>query len=672
MKYVCLALFMASVINGYSQDGELETLSKNLQNEITKTEGAQRLFLLDSLTDLLKFKQGTKYDSIAKQTIALAISLDSLKIATNQTSDLIDYYNNFVGDSKTALQIFEDYLPTAESLTTISTLPRFYINGGDCYYFTKDYQTSAIYYSKAIEYADLTGKEGLKALASWYCGITYSDIGQFGESALKFQDAISIFEALKDTTYIQSTKTSIYILYSQNGFYKEAKAVRDEVIELSLKREDYGSLASNYYNAAIDEKSQGNREAQIENLLLALKNGKLSKQSQIQTPPILSSLVIAYSQINDLTNAKDYLEQLNNMYDAKNSNRFKNIYLEAQMYYTLATKDYRKVQSYINEYSELIKNEEYGRQQDFQLFLHDFYKALNDEGKALVHYKNYSRIKDSITSVQKSKALSYYQTIYETEKKALIIESQENDIKLLEEKARVKNQYIFISALSVFFIFGIVLSVRSRNRAKHQKEMQEEFSKKLLMGQEEERNRIAKDLHDSVGQQLTLIKRKAQNDENAELVKLTSDTLDEVRSISQGLYPSILKQLGLTASIEQLILQYDEQTDIFFTSEIDNIDQFFDEAASLNFYRFIQEALSNIVKHSKATEVALSIKADKSNIQFKLSDNGVGFDAEKEKYKNSLGLKTLAERIRILKSQLQIKSQANKGTSINVQIPVIS
>ncbi len=207
-------------------------------------------------------------------------------------------------------------------------------------------------------------------------------------------------------------------------------------------------------------------------------------------------------------------------------------------------------------------------------------------------------------------------------------------------------------------------------QALEKRKMQEQFTEDLLNSREKERTRIAKDLHDSVGQQLTLIKKKAQQQDVNDISELTHKTLEEVRGISRGLYPSVLNQLGLSESIEQLLLELDEQTDIFFTSEIDNIDGYLKDNAALNFYRFVQECMSNVLKHSEATSVSVNIKKIKNNLITEIKDNGKGFHVDEAARNRSLGLTTLSERIRILGGQMDIQSKLGKGTTINAQIPV--
>jgi anti-sigma regulatory factor (Ser/Thr protein kinase) len=218
---------------------------------------------------------------------------------------------------------------------------------------------------------------------------------------------------------------------------------------------------------------------------------------------------------------------------------------------------------------------------------------------------------------------------------------------------------------------GLVsLTLYFLNQALAKRRLQEKFSEALIFSQEAERTRIAKELHDSVGQQLTLIKRKAQMEHLDEITCLTNSALEEVRSISRGLYPAVLKQLGLTECLKQLINDVDEGTTIYFTSELDLIDMNFTEQESLNFYRFMQESIANILKHAEATSVGITIKKLPQKITVKIEDNGIGFDPTQALRTQSLGLKTIVERIRILKGTISITSRPGQGTIIQTEIPV--
>jgi signal transduction histidine kinase len=670
MKSYTLLLLLILPLLSLSQEKDLQKKIDALQIQIEKSENVKQLMLLDSLSNLTRNKPEFKYDSIARKTIVLALRLDSLKLATIHTYNLIDFQNNFLGKSQKALNIFKEFLPKSEKLKDNRTLARFYLNGGDSYYFTNDYKTSIFYYDKTKESALKANDKELVGLSQLYKAFTYLRLGAFAESSQGLQEAILIFQELKDTTRISNAKSSLAVLYSKNEFFKEAKKEREELIKLEIKRKNYGILATNYYNASLDEKTKGNNNERLKYLKLALLTTRKSKFIKIQEPQFLSSIVITYSLLDSIKKAEKYLKEIENNPSQNTEGKSKSSYYEALMYLSFAKKEYKKALEYGKIHLDLVNKKGHSSKRQANKFLSNVYDLLGNEKMAFSHFKVYNKIKDSITSVQKVKALSYYQTLYETEKKTLKIQAQESDIDLLNEKNKAKNQLMIFGSLGLLSFFGLVLLTRSRNKAKESQIIQEKFSQQLLQTQEDERTRIANDLHDSVGQKLNFISRKSQNLKQDEINDLTTKVIDDVRSISRGLYPVLLKQFGLTESIKQLVLDYDEETKLFFTSEIDSIDEYINKNESLNLYRFVQESINNIIKHANAKAVSISIEKGSNTITVAINDNGKGFDTNAAQKLNSLGLKTLKERIRILNGKLVIKSKPNKGTSIIAKFPV--
>ena len=665
------------------QNSDIKIKIDFYNSKINQTEKGERLLWLDSLTSLVRNKTQLKYDSIARKCINFAISIDSLNSAAGNVADLMDYNNNYLGRPKEGLKIFNNYYDKLKKGINFKRLGYLYLNAADGYYFSENVDKSFEYYELAKVYALKAKDQHLYATAVYYMAINQSDIGQFVEASQGLEEASKIYTKLKDTIYIINIKNVLAGLFVQNAFYKKGKIERDEALLLAYKMSSTILIRNIHFNLASDSSIKDlfsttvgstRSKNEIVDEIVNLKKSLLAdrKTDYISVAPyILSELVKVYVQSDSLDLAANKFKEIQQLWLKDKSDKLKELYLEAQSWMFLGKGDYKNAIKYGRELLELQKKQSIVLSlMTAEKFLSDVYRLNDDIPNYNQHLLNFYTIKDSISSVQNVRSLAYYQTLYETEKKSLKIETQESNIALLDAKNSVKNQWLIFGGLGLLSVFLLFTVSKSRNTAKKDKKQQEKFSQDLMQSQEKERTRIAKDLHDSVGQKLTLIKRKSQNTDQIELTNLTNDALEEVRSISRGLYPALLKELGLSRSITQLVDEYDEQTKLFFTVDIDPIDLYFTESASLNFYRLIQECLTNIVKHAKAKSVTVSIKKEKESIITLIADNGKGFNLEDSKKQNTLGLKTIFERIKILEGQLSIDSQLNTGTNFILTIPV--
>ncbi|MCG2429907.1 sensor histidine kinase [Aequorivita xiaoshiensis] len=227
----------------------------------------------------------------------------------------------------------------------------------------------------------------------------------------------------------------------------------------------------------------------------------------------------------------------------------------------------------------------------------------------------------------------------------------------------------FWFSLLTLISLGVFISIYFKN--KQEQKRNENYTHNLIKAQEQERIRVARELHDSVGQKLMLLTKKTKSLGNIEMESLAGNTLDELRTISRGLHPATLEKLGPTAAIIKLINEVDDNTNIFFTHEIEDIDALLSKDASLHLYRIIQEVLNNMIKHSDAKAAYIKIVKKNNFIETTIVDNGKGFDSiDKLKFNNSLGMQTIVERAKILNSKIDIKSQINKGTQITLSTPL--
>lgn len=224
-----------------------------------------------------------------------------------------------------------------------------------------------------------------------------------------------------------------------------------------------------------------------------------------------------------------------------------------------------------------------------------------------------------------------------------------------------------------------------RRRLERQQAAQLAFSRQVLERLEDERRRIAVNLHDSLGQILLAIKNHAllaiqrPPDEPGlrkrldEISGATSQAIEEVRQITHGLRPYQLDRLGLTQAIRASVSRAAANSSILFATRVEHIDGLFDKDAEIHVYRIVQEAVTNVVKHSSATEAAVVIKKRAMVVSLSIRDNGRGFNPAKpssEPHDLGYGLSGIAERVRILGGTLTIDSRPGEGASLTVEVPL--
>lgn len=215
-------------------------------------------------------------------------------------------------------------------------------------------------------------------------------------------------------------------------------------------------------------------------------------------------------------------------------------------------------------------------------------------------------------------------------------------------------------------------------KVKKELQKQKDFTKQLIESQEKEQKRIANELHDSLGQNLLIIQNKVlaemdiqnENKKLDDISKLTTETIQEIRRIAYNLHPYQLEQLGLTKAVHSIINRASESTKIKFISEVDEIDKLFSHEIEINIFRMIQESIHNVIEHSKATELYISVLKDSKEVSIHIKDNGIGFDIFSEKAGKGLGIMSLKERADYCNANVKINSLPGKGTLVDISIPI--
>jgi signal transduction histidine kinase len=241
-----------------------------------------------------------------------------------------------------------------------------------------------------------------------------------------------------------------------------------------------------------------------------------------------------------------------------------------------------------------------------------------------------------------------------------------------------------LAVASSIVLFAVHYRVSRLERARA---AQQAFSRQLIESQENERKRIAAELHDSLGQRLIIIKNlallflqsrvgtpelaAAQRKRVEEISAEVSEALQEVKEISYNLRPYRLDRLGLTATLQVMIEMASAASSIRISAEIDNVDAVFAKPAEINFYRIVQECVNNVLKHSQAAHASVCIRHSNERVMVTVQDDGRGFAPDSGNSDSPLGgfgLTGVSERAQLLGGKATIHSAPERGTTVVIEI----
>jgi two-component system, NarL family, sensor kinase len=323
----------------------------------------------------------------------------------------------------------------------------------------------------------------------------------------------------------------------------------------------------------------------------------------------------------------------------------------------------------------------------------------NNKPEALALLKEYNVISDSLNLDGKQKQVAALETKYETRIKDLEILRLQKDKKIqsLSIKQKSTLNYFLIASLAALIILGFLGYRNLRHRqqlAKQQDELQQQQIRELekdkqlvavdamLQGQEEERSRLAKDLHDGLGGLLSGVKFSLSNmkdnliitPDNMTVFERSLDMLDtsikELRRVAHNMMPELLTKFGLDEALKEYCNSINATNLILVKYQSVGMDIRIEKSAEIIVYRIIQELLNNIMKHAAATEATVQLVKEEARLSIIVEDNGKGFDTALMKSNKGAGLISIQSRIDYLKGQLDIHSSPDKGTLVNIELNI--
>ncbi|MGZ8538539.1 MAG: ATP-binding protein, partial [Flavisolibacter sp.] len=368
-------------------------------------------------------------------------------------------------------------------------------------------------------------------------------------------------------------------------------------------------------------------------------------------------------------------------------------YSKARSYFLLALASL-SINNYVKEKMEVLQH------------LVQVEEKLNNKSQAFIYLKQLTLIKDSVSTEESKKAIAEIENKYQAaeKEKSIIRLEKEKEVQVLS--LNQKNQsisqkttlnYFLASFLILFLLFGFVGMRNLRHRQKLSKQqdlLQEQRIRELekdkqlvavdsmLKGQEEERTRLAKDLHDGLGGMLSGVKFSLMNmksnliinHENVIMFERSLDMLDssiqELRRVAHNMMPEALTKFGLDEALKDYCDNINNAQIVQVKYQSFGMENRMDTNTEIIVYRIVQELFANIFKHAKATEVLVQLLREGDRLAITVEDNGKGFDIrDLEKSKGS-GWANIHSRVDYLKGKLDLHSEEGKGTSVNIELHV--
>jgi signal transduction histidine kinase len=616
--------------------------------------------------------------------------IDSLeKIAgKQQDTNLIKTYNELTWQYRTVDQ--DKAISYANKAIELSLRYKFdkglaqaYNDLGIIFYDRQNFDTAISLYNKAFEIRKRN--KDVSGMAKLYnkIGVVYQKQGSFDKALENQLNALKLFEELNDDIGISYSLNNIGIINQNMGLFDEAIKYQLQSIAIKEKIKDRYGLAGSYVNVGNIYLLQGNYPKAREFYLKAEKIAREIGDKEYLSNA-LNNLSRFYISTKLYREALPYVDESlalrKSLGDIKGMvscliNHGK-IYMGLQLYDTAEIK--------LNKALSLAKDEESCKPELPALYesFADLYEITNQFDKALAMHKLYASSKDSVYTTQLGANFAELQTKYETLQKEKQIQEQ--------RFALTKKNYWIGGAIGLLMLISLLgYSYYHRYQLKQEARMQAEIlkqqdmaTKAVLEAEEAERQRIAKDLHDGVGQMMSAAKMNLSAVESQlnlqtteqkhafeNIIQLVDDSCKEVRSVSHNMMPNALLKNNLEAAIREFIYKLDQQV-LKVHVYTQGLDERLDSNMETILYRIIQECVNNVIKHSGADTLDITIIKEAGELTATIEDNGKGFDTtDKEKFEG-IGLKNMRTRIDYLKGSIDFDSAPGHGTVVALHVPL--
>lgn len=636
---------------------------------------------------LLSFRLSAQINVADSLTLAISkMPADTAKV--NRLNDLVAKLQ-FIDPSKAAKTATEA-IELAEKINYPLGLAVAYRLTGVLYVDRMVLDSGKMYYDKASGICKNKMEKQFQKQAGLIAhnyGTIYHKKQEYDSATQKYFEAIKIFSSSGQDEFAFFPYTNLATIYSYLKNDKKSLEYARGAYASALKLGDKNKIVS----AVNTEMSARLQLEQYDSVFIPLKKNLevstgLNNFYQIGITNNLLAHYYGYgenkfdSAVYYCTNALSEMKRINNEYEITNM-------LHNLGYYFQQLNQYDSSIAYYNKAIE--KANSLGMYQVFQISLENLVNLEEKRGnikQAYSYLKQLINVKDTLQEKNNREQVNELEALYQAEKKEAQIKLQQSDLR--------QKSFAFYIAIGSAIALLIILLMGYRNYRQKQKLQQQrinelETEKQLaateavLKGEEQERTRLAKDLHDGLGGMLSGIKYSlntmkgnlVMTPDNAQAFERSIDMLDssinEMRRVAHNMMPENLVKFGLDTALKDFCNDINQSRALKVNYQSIGLQHaVVDQITAITIYRIVQELLNNILKHAGAQNAIVQVSKSDEKISVTVEDDGRGFDTSILDKEKGIGWSNIKNRVEFLKGKLDVNSQAGKGTSILIELNV--
>lgn len=662
------------------------SLYEELRQEQGVIHAAYQLSLMYS--ELEELGEAIKFLDRAKQNKNALIKSQLLP----RIYDLRAMMHRMEGEDDQAMALLKEAALLAEEEENIEYYGQLLNQISTIYHSSGEVDSAIFFFNKIIEIKQAIGDE--MGLLSDYLtvGNLHLELGRYQEAQSNLILALQQAENLEDTLSQTNISLDIARVYLDERLLQPAeKYARQAVlmaqqndipfleaqslvtlgdVHLEFNRRD---SALTCYQTATNLYQKLNSKKQLANILVKMAEVENSRPRFIQAKAALTGALEVYQQ------EQDRIGELNTILSL------------CQV--LLKTEDHRSLLPWLNKAEQMaVSSQNLSSLEETHRLKSQHFEKLGRFQLALHHYRLHKSIQDSLLNEETAMIVQEMDQRFQTEKKDKEIAQQKAELEQQQNALRQQafdNILLLIGILLLVALSAFVIIINRRNKQLNeqrlsamQKEKESQLLRAMIKGEEQERVRIARDLHDSLGAIMASAKLRVNTlshqipqlktmDSFHVAEELIDEACHNVREISHDMMPGSLGKYGLEDAVRRMCATIEKgRPELSVTYIPFGLEGLEDGIVATNVLRMVQELLRNVLKHAAAKEVIVQLILEDQQLIITVEDDGKGFDTQDEKFQAGLGLESIQTRALSLHGQLEIESAPGEGTTFTISIPI--